>query len=231
MRNIFITSLVLALGLFLVACQEQGVQTPQPKLAVVDTARVMRDSEPGKEGVKFLESRQAILQERLDAIQDRLEKNPNDEAAMQELQRVYAQSQQRMQAEQQNVVNLLFDTVQRVLNEYRASQGYDLILGAEAAAAFNPSADVTAAVIAEVNKQKLEFKPVPDSAVPAAPAMDGGVMPAPDAAPAVTAPADDASKAKAPAQNSGQNSKPGKAAGQTGSKAADKQQARTPAQK
>ena len=37
---------------------------------------------------------------------------------MQELQRVYAVSQQRMQAEQQNVVNILFDTIQRTLNDY-----------------------------------------------------------------------------------------------------------------
>ena len=39
------------------------------------------------------------------------------------------------------------------------------------AAAFNPKADVTAAVIAEVNKQKIDFKPLPEPAAPeAAPA-------------------------------------------------------------
>ena len=116
MRSIRIILPVLV-GIFMLAgCQQQESQVAQPKLAVVDMGRVMRDSEPGKEGVKFLESRQAGMQEQLDAIQDRLEKNPKDEAAMQELQRVYAVSQQRMQAEQQNVVNLLFDSVQRVVN-------------------------------------------------------------------------------------------------------------------
>ena len=134
-------------------------------------ARIMRDSEPGKAGVKFLESLQSGMQEKLNAIQARLEKDPKDEAAQKELQGVYMASQQRMQAEQQNVVNLLYDTIQRVLNAYREQQGYDIILSAEVAAAFNPKADVTAAVIAEVNKQKIDFKPLPEPAAPeAAPA-------------------------------------------------------------
>lgn len=177
---------VLVCMLALTGCQQQETQVAQPRIAIVDMGRVMRDSEPGKEGVKFLESRQAVMQEQLDAIQNRLEKNPKDEAAMQELQRVYAISQQRMQAEQQNVVNLLFDSVQRVVNSYREAQGYDIILGAEAAASYTPSADVTAAIIAEVNKQKIEFKPVPETALPGAPAP-GAATPeavAPEKAPA-----------------------------------------------
>ncbi len=109
--------LLLLLGFFIVACEAQE-QSSKTSIAVVDMARVMRDSTPGKEGVKFLESRQTALQGQLDAIQDKLEKNPEDEKAMQELQRVYAVSQQRMQAEQQNVVNILFDTIQRTLNDY-----------------------------------------------------------------------------------------------------------------
>ena len=154
--------LLLLLGFFIVACEAQE-QSSKTSIAVVDMARVMRDSTPGKEGVKFLESRQTALQGQLDAIQDKLEKNPEDEKAMQELQRVYAVSQQRMQAEQQNVVNILFDTIQRTLNDYCTREGYDVILGSEAAAAFNQKIDITDAVIAEVDKQKVEFKPLPEA--------------------------------------------------------------------
>ena len=178
MRGVLITMrirlfmpLVFVLSFMLLACQQTETKDAQPKLAVVDMARIMRDSEPGKAGVKFLESLQSGMQEKLNAIQARLEKDPKDEAAQKELQGVYMASQQRMQAEQQNVVNLLYDTIQRVLNAYREQQGYDIILSAEVAAAFNPKADVTAAVIAEVNKQKIDFKPLPDPAAPeAAPA-------------------------------------------------------------
>lgn len=195
MRTFRIILPVLLGLLVLTGCQQQESQVARPKLAIVDVARVMRDSEPGKEGVKFLESRQAVMQEQLDAIQDRLEKDPKDEAAMQELQQVYALSQQRMQAEQQNVVNLLFDSVQRVINSYREAQGYDMILGAEAVASSSPSADVTAAIIAEVNKQKIEFKPVPEGALPG---MAPGGAPEAAPAPAVVPPAP-AEKPAAPA--------------------------------
>lgn len=171
MRIRLFMPLVFVLSFMLLACQQTETKDAQPKLAVVDMARIMRDSEPGKAGVKFLESLQSGMQEKLNAIQARLEKDPKDEAAQKELQGVYMASQQRMQAEQQNVVNLLYDTIQRVLNAYREQQGYDIILSAEVAAAFNPKADVTAAVIAEVNKQKIDFKPLPEPAAPeAAPA-------------------------------------------------------------
>lgn len=100
------------------------------------------------------------MQGKLNEIQARLEKDPKDEAAQKELQSVYMASQQRMQAEQQNVVNVLYDAVQRTVNAYREQKGYDVILSTEGAASFNPKVDVTTALIEEVNKQKLDFKPV-----------------------------------------------------------------------
>ncbi len=168
MRIRLFMPLVFVLSFMLLACQQTETKDAQPKLAVVDMARIMRDSEPGKAGVKFLEGLQAGMQDKLNAIQARLEKDPKDEAAQKELQGVYMTAQQRMQAEQQNVVNLLYDTIQRVLNTYREQQGYDVIISAEVAAAFNPKADVTTAVIAEVNKQKIDFKPLPEPAAPEA---------------------------------------------------------------
>ncbi|MDR2574562.1 MAG: OmpH family outer membrane protein [Desulfovibrio sp.] len=131
-----------------------------PKIVVVDMQRIMRDSEPAKAGVKFLEDMHAGMQEKIRAIEARLEKNPKDEEAQKDLQTVYMTSQQRMQAEQQNVVTLLYDAIQRVMNAYREQSGYEVILNAEVAAAFAPALDVTSAVITEVNKQKIDFKPM-----------------------------------------------------------------------
>jgi outer membrane protein len=151
-------SVLLALIFLLPALT--GFFSSGPKLAVVDMQRVMRDSEPARAGGKFLEDLHAGMQEKIQAIEARLEKNPQDEEAQKELQTVYMTSQQRMQAEQQNVVTLLYDAIQRVMNAYRERNGYELILNAEVAAAFSPALDVTTAVIAEVNKQKVEFKPI-----------------------------------------------------------------------
>lgn len=157
MRIRFLFLPTILLGCLLFACQ-QAETTAQPKFAVVDLARIMRDSDPGKEGVKFLESMQSDMQNKLNDIQKKLEANPKDEAAQKEMQAVYMSSQQRMQAEQQNVVNVLYDTIQRVLNAYRAEKGYAVILGTEAAVAFDSKIDVTNDVLAAVNKQKVEFK-------------------------------------------------------------------------
>jgi outer membrane protein len=195
MRISFFAPLALGLCLLLPACQQ--AETAKPQLAVVDMARIMRDSEPGKAGVKFLEGIQAEMQTSLNDIQSRLEKNPNDAQAQKELQTVYMGAQQRMQVEQQNVINVLYDMVQRVINGYRVEKGYAVILSSEAAAAYDSKADVTADIVAAVNKQKVDFKPAAaakpeagkEDAAPAADAAaqkDAGQKDAaqPDAAPA-----------------------------------------------
>ncbi len=196
-----IAPLGLLLAFFLAACETgASQQAGKPALAVIDVARVMRDSEPGKAGIKFLESRQAEMQAKLDAIQKRLEQNPQDQQAMQEIQQTYAVSQQRMQAEQQNVVNQLFDSIQRVLNEFRSKNGYEAILGAEAVVSYDPKVDVTEAVIAEVNSQlKMEFKPLPEAALapPLMPSIPASMQAAPAPIPPAPASAPNADQGKA----------------------------------
>jgi outer membrane protein len=112
--------------------------------------------------VKFLESLHADMQEKINAIQERLTQKPDDEAAQKELQSVYMASQQRMQTEQQHVISLLDDVIQRVINTCREQKGYDVIINAEVTAAFSSAVDVTTEIIAEVNKHPLEFKPAAD---------------------------------------------------------------------
>ena len=158
MRIRYFMPLALMLSLMLIACQ-QGEGSSQAKLAVVDMTRVMRDSEAGKAGVKHLEGLQADMQAQLNDIQKRLEENAEDVEAQKELQTVYMASQQRMQVEQQNVVNVLYDTMQRIINAYRADKGYALIISSEAAASFDSKADVTSDIIAAMDKQKIDFKP------------------------------------------------------------------------
>lgn len=75
MRIRLFMPLVFVLSFMLLACQQTETKDAQPKLAVVDMARIMRDSEPGKAGVKFLEGLQAGMQDKLNAIQARLEKD------------------------------------------------------------------------------------------------------------------------------------------------------------
>ena len=142
-----------------------------PKVAVVDTARVFRDSEPGKAGVKFLEGMQENMQRELNALQDQLQKKPEDAALQQKLQETYMSLQQRMGAEQQNVITLLNDAIQRAMDTYRARKQLDVIFTNEAALSYSKAVDVTADIIAEFNTHKLTFTPVvPEEKKEAAPA-------------------------------------------------------------
>ena len=197
----FIPVLLLA-AMLLAGCNQP--EKSAPSVAVVDTARVFRDSEPGKAGVKFLESLHEKMQGELNALQETLQKNPEDQAAQQKLQETYMNFQQRMGAEQQNVITLLNDATQRTLDSYREQKNLEMILSSEAALSFGKSVDVTNDIIAELNKQKVEFKPiVPEAAkepAATAPATSGvKTMPAQNAtkgAPVhnATAPAQNATK-------------------------------------
>ncbi len=149
--------------------------------AVVDTARIFRESEPGKSGVEFLKGIQGDMQIELATLQAKMQADPENVELQQEAQAVFGQLQQRMSAEEQNVVNLLNELVQRTLDEYRTAKNIALIVGAEMALSYDKSVDVTSDVIAAMNKHTLEFKAVMPAPAEAAPA---------EAAPAEAAPAD-----------------------------------------
>lgn len=158
MRLAGLLTIILCFGLL--ACNDNKPSAVQNKIAVVDLGRLMRESAPGKEGIKFIEAQQKEMQLQLDAIQDNLEKNPQDEAAMQELQKLYSLSQQKIQAEGQNIATQILDLVQRTLNSYLEKNSYDVIIGTEALAAYNAKIDITSQVMEEVDKQKIDFKPL-----------------------------------------------------------------------
>ena len=169
LKRILPAFIILSAAIFLFACDEANTASQQPsqqslKIGVADVARLMRESVPGKEGIKYLETQQLAFQKELDAIQDRLEKNPSDEEAMKELQKVYAVSQQRIQAEGQNVASLIFDTVQKVLDSYREEKGLEVILSQDTIASFDRKLDLTTEIMAILDKQKIDFKPLPEPA-------------------------------------------------------------------
>ena len=175
--------LLLLAALAFAGCQQTG--SAKPAVAVVDMSRLLTESEPGKAGMAFLEGLQGEMQNKLNAVQKRIEKNDKDAEAPRELQLSYMTFQTRMGKEQQNVAGQLSDMLQKVLGEYRAAHGYQIIISREVVASFDAAVDVTAAVLAEVNKQKMTFTPLEqDDAVSAA------EKPASQAAPAADKPAE-----------------------------------------
>ena len=168
MRIRFLVLSLLVLCLAVSGCQQ--TQEPAVKVGVVDMNRLLRDSEPGKEASRFLEGMQKEIQQQIDDVQARLGKDPENEALQRELQAIYMGGQQRINAEQQNVVSQLLDLTQRLVNNYRKANGLSVVLGTDVAVAYDPVLDVTNALLDEMNKQKVNFVSVsnPQPEAPAA---------------------------------------------------------------
>ena len=168
MRIRFLVLSLLVLCLAVSGCQQ--TQEPAVKVGVVDMNRLLRDSEPGKEASRFLEGMQKEIQQQIDDVQARLGKDPENEALQRELQAIYMGGQQRINAEQQNVVSQLLDLTQRLVNNYRKANGLSVVLGTDVAVAYYPALDVTNALLDEMNKQKVNFVSVsnPQPEAPAA---------------------------------------------------------------
>ena len=168
MRIRFLVLSLLVLCLAVSGCQQ--TQEPAVKVGVVDMNRLLRDSEPGKEASRFLEGMQKEIQQQIDDVQARLGKDPENENLQRELQAIYMGGQQRINAEQQNVVSQLLDLTQRLVNNYRKANGLSVVLGTDVAVAYDPALDVTNALLDEMNKQKVNFVSVsnPQPEAPAA---------------------------------------------------------------
>ena len=159
MHKRFILSLLLALSLCLGACEE-GSSKGGPTVGIVDLSRLVRDSEPGKAANAFLEKTQKSFNDRILALQNKLQANADDEKVRAEFQTLYLSLQQRMQAEEQNVNNVLLDHILRTVKEYRAKQGLGAIVRSEAVLDYDKALDITDMILDELNKKNIEFKAV-----------------------------------------------------------------------
>lgn len=160
MRIRFMAVPLLLLSLLCAACQQGEDKASGPSIAVVDIVRVMRDSEAGKAGIKYLEDMQANIQAQLDDIQNKLEKDPENEDLQKQLQTVYMNAQQQMGEEQQNVLSQLQNVTKRVMDEFRKARGYDVLFSAETLSSYDEKLDVTNDLLVEMNKQKVNFVPL-----------------------------------------------------------------------
>lgn len=189
---------LLALCLMLGACLPDSQS--KNDIAVVDLGRLIRDSEPGKQAQTFLEGIQEDFNNRLLAQQKKVQENPDDQKAMQELETMYVSMQQRMQTEEQNVSNNLLEQVLQTVKNFRETKNYRAILRSEAMVDYEGAMDVTGLVLDEVNKLTIEFKPVTTDqpTIPAAMAPAPAADDAAAAAPAEEAPEADKAAEAAP---------------------------------
>ena len=177
----YLFSCLLLAALMLGGCLNPAGSSA-PTVAVVDSSRVFRESEPGKVGIAHLEKLHESMQAELNELQKQLQATPDDAALQQKLQEKYLAYQERIGAEQQQVINVLNEHIQKALDTCRTQKKLTLILGTDAVLSYNQAADITSAVIAEINKAKVEFSPLE-------PEQPENTAPTSEQAPAAPAPA------------------------------------------
>ena len=176
--NRFTTSII-----FTVFCalggMAQAADNPAPKIAVLDMARALFESEIAKEVDTQFGQQTANDQEKVrelateaQALQQQLQQDGEamSDAQKQELaseiesigvqyqylvQKLQQQQQQLQQQFQQAYAPNLIQAIQAVVEE----DGYDLVLRAEAALHFRTAYDITAKVTARLNQQAQAQQP------------------------------------------------------------------------
>lgn len=181
--------LLAALALVLAACNNA------PKIAVVDGAKVFRESKPGQDAMAFLRDKNNELQAEAKSAQEKVQAKQTQEnaAAFQEAVTKY---QSTMASEQQRVVGLLQEQFNKILEKYRKDNKVDVIIAKDVALSYDEANDITNKVIEEINKASIDLKAkpavaaTPDAAKPEAKAD----APKADAPAAPAAPAAEAKK-------------------------------------
>lgn len=173
MKKLCAFLLLAALVSVLAACGNNN-----SKIAVVDGAKVFRESKPGQEAMAYLRTKSTELQAEAKAAQEKVQAKQTQEnaAAFQEAVTKY---QTTMGAEQQRVVGLLQEQFNKILEKYRKDNKVDVILAKDVVLSFDEAADITNKIIEEINKTSIDL-----NAKPTAPADKAEAKPAAPGAPA-----------------------------------------------
>lgn len=150
--------LLLVLGLVPACVNKGNAET----VGVVDTARILSESQPGKAGEAHLQKVQAVLQKGLDDLQKMYkgkEKTPQAQAAIRD---GYVALERQMAAERQAVLQALGLVMDKAVKDWRAKNKSTLmVISKQMLLDADVIIDVTTDVMQEMDKQKAEFPALP----------------------------------------------------------------------
>ena len=195
MKKLCAFLLLAALVSVLAACGNSGNKT-----AVVDGAKVFRESKPGQEAMAYLRNKSTELQAEAKVAQEKVQAKQTQEnaAAFQEAVTKY---QTTMGSEQQRVVGLLQDQFNKILEKYRKDNKLDVILAKDVVLSYDEASDITNKVIEEINKTTIDLNAKPEAKPEAkadAPKADAPAAPAAKPAAPAAKPAAPAAEVKKP---------------------------------
>lgn len=145
------------------------------KIGVIDPIRLFQESEPGKIGMNHLKTIEDAMQSQIDLAQGILEKFPKNENIRVRFQNIFMEYQQKLNTEQQKVVEVMNSLIQKTLDEYRVKNGYNVIITKDSLLSYDSSSDITNDIINILNHTPLTFEPVvldrfdPDAMAPPLP--------------------------------------------------------------
>jgi outer membrane protein len=136
-----------------------GCNSPAPssQVAVVDAAKIFKESQIAKDAMKHLEALGKSLQAEAETAQKALEKEKNAENTKR-FQQALNKYQSTMGAEQQRIVGLMDKAFQQALEDFRKEKNIAVILPKEAALSFDKeSMDVTGELMKKLDGMKIDL--------------------------------------------------------------------------
>lgn len=145
-------ALLLALVLVVVGCNGKRV-------GIVNTELVYKESAAAEKGTEYLRNLTNSIQSEVAAIQEKAQNSKSKDAAA-EMQQAFMDLQQRLNAEQQQVVTVLSEMYNKALENCRNKFKVDIIIPAEVALSHSPDVDLTQKVMEEMNAMPVSFSPL-----------------------------------------------------------------------
>lgn len=209
MKKSVILSGLLALSMFgLMGMGGNKEEAPRQAVGIVQTVQVYEQSKLAKVATERLEKLQDEAMAKLDAMQKEMSaaEEAKDDVRKQRLQvemqqRLYSM-QGALEAEQQNVLKVLQEAMQKVIGQCRAEKGMTVVFEAGSALSYDQAVDITSEVVTRLDQEKVDFGPLPSLEPAPAPAANDPAEAAkekPEPAEADPAPADKPAEAPAPA--------------------------------
>lgn len=148
-------ALLVILALFAFGCTGKNV-------AVVNADMVYKESALSQKGTEYLKKISEEMQDEFTAAQELAEKAPAREKdkAQAEMQNKLMDLQQRLNAEQQQVITALTETMKTAMDNVRTKMKLDLLVPSEVSLSHDSRIDVTQKVIDEMNAIPVEFTPI-----------------------------------------------------------------------
>ena len=153
---------LLALMFLVTACNGKNI-------AYVNTETIYQKSSVSEKGTTYLKGISSEVEAELVQLQKNVENAPkkDKQAAQVELQAAFASIQQRLNAEQQQVVTVWSDAYKKALEQCRQKYHISAFFPADVILSGDPALDLTEKVLEEMNTIPVTFTPLKEEAAQA----------------------------------------------------------------